>query len=85
VFVGRPIGAPLLSRALPPADVGFGAHWLSGFLEADVLGRAPTVAEYLAHRLGLEHDRGLACVARVYRLFPGGWSDVLRAAGLVVG
>jgi hypothetical protein len=42
------------------------------------LGRKPTVAEYLAHRL--RHDKSLPSLGRLYRLFPLGWDEVAAAA-----
>lgn len=45
---------------------------------ADAAGRMPTVNEYLAWRD--EHDLSLPYLAKVYDLFPGGWSSVAKVA-----
>jgi hypothetical protein len=43
-------------------------------------GSPPTVHEYLAWRIA--HDKSLPCLAKVYDLFPAGWSSVKKLATL---
>jgi hypothetical protein len=45
---------------------------------AQSAGRAPSIHEYLAWRTG--NDLSLPYLAKVYDLFPGGWSSVTRVA-----
>lgn len=45
---------------------------------ADRAGRMPTIHEYLAWRT--QHDPSLPYLAKVYDLFPGGWSSATRLA-----